>query len=145
MIDSRELMPGYQASIGAVTSGRYTSRVIFDYQEGTGPVPEAVVFGIDLSGMARGLGDQNGDGRTDQVSGDPVLAKAPPVTLLTGSREALARGSADRARWRGEAETWLTRSLALYRALDRNGVLPRDEAGAVLEIERALASLRETT
>jgi len=52
--DARELTPGFQASIGAVTSGRYTTRIFYDYQEGSAPVAEATKFGIDLSSVARG-------------------------------------------------------------------------------------------
>lgn len=90
--DAREFTPGYAASIGTVTSGRYTTKVLFDYQEGTGAVTEATEFGIDISGVPRGLGDLNLDGRTDQTAGDVVLTQAPTVKLLAGSNEAVARG-----------------------------------------------------
>jgi non-specific serine/threonine protein kinase/serine/threonine-protein kinase len=59
--------------------------------------------------------------------------------------EALARGPGDRVRWRSEAEAWFTRSLALYRTLDRKGALTGEEAAAPREIERALAALRTAT
>src|SRR5690606_24942968 len=36
--------------LGDASAERYTARFFFDYQEGTDPVPEALTYGIDLSG-----------------------------------------------------------------------------------------------
>ena len=85
--------PGYAPPLGSQSAARYTKTYTFDYQEGTDPVSDAVKFGIDLSGMPRGLGDQNGDGRTDQVAGDVVRTTAPSVLLVTGSHEAQRLGT----------------------------------------------------
>ncbi|MBI3722958.1 hypothetical protein HY251_03235, partial [bacterium] len=91
--DAREFSSSYKPAIGLNAPGRFTTRFFFDYQEGTAPVAEATKYGIGLSSVPRGLGDLNGDGRTDQVAGNVVLVRAPPVTLLAGSNEALARGT----------------------------------------------------
>jgi RHS repeat-associated protein len=79
--------------MGTASAARYTTRMILDYQEGTQAVPEAVRFGISLTGVQRGLGDLNGDGRTDQSAGNIVRAVAPSVTLRAGSNEAQRLGS----------------------------------------------------
>lgn len=94
--DPRGTAP-YTAPLGSWSAERYTSRMVFDYQEGSGPVPDAVEFGIDLSSMDRGLGDLNGDGRIDQVQGHVVRTQAPSVTLRPESLEAERLGSTSQA------------------------------------------------
>src|SRR5579883_2043345 len=91
--DPRGNAAGYTPALGTATKARYTSTFFYDYQEGTASVPEAVKWGISLSSVQRGLGDLNGDGRTDQVNGNVVQANAPSVTLIDGSNEAKALGS----------------------------------------------------
>lgn len=46
------------------------------------------MFGIDLSGVERGLGDLNSDGATGQSAGNLVRSLAPSVQLLPDSQEA---------------------------------------------------------
>jgi hypothetical protein len=94
--DPRGTAP-YTAPLGSWSAERYTTRFFFDYQEGSGPVAEAVALGIDLSGVDRGLGDLNGDGRTDQVQGQVVRAQAPSVTLRPESLEADRLGTTSQA------------------------------------------------
>jgi YD repeat-containing protein len=91
--DPRGNAPGFAPPVGTLTTGRYTTTFLYDYQEGSAPIPEAQTFGINISGVARGLGDLDGDGRTDQVNGNLVQTSAPSVTLLDGSNEANLRGS----------------------------------------------------
>ena len=83
----------FEPPLGTASAARYTRRYVFEYQEGEEPVPEAEEFGIDLSGISRGLGDLNGDGRTDQTAGNIVHALSPTVLLAADSNEAEARGS----------------------------------------------------
>lgn len=78
---------------GSQSASRYTKRFFYDYQESTTPIPLATLFGIDLSGVPRGLGDLNGDGRTDQMFANLVRIEAPDVLLRTESQEAARRGS----------------------------------------------------
>ena len=93
VIDPRGNSATFAPSIGTASPARYTTQMLFDYQEGSGSVQQASDWGIDLSGMARGLGDLNGDGRTDQIAGNVVEVLAPSVTLLSGSNQARVTGS----------------------------------------------------
>ncbi len=77
--------------IGSQSAARYTKRFFYDYQESTAVVPMAALFGIDVSNVPRGLGDVNGDGRTDQMTGQLVRVYDPPVLLRAGSMEATRR------------------------------------------------------
>lgn len=86
--DPRGNASGFAPPIGIASMARYTTRRLFDYQESSDPVPEAVTFGIDLSSMTRGMGDINGDGLTDQAQGNPIVILLPSVELLPGSNEA---------------------------------------------------------
>ncbi len=79
--------------LGGQSAARYTKRFLYDYQESTTPVPFATLFSIDLSGVPRGLGDLNGDGRTDQTFANLVRVEAPDVLLRAESEEAVRRGS----------------------------------------------------
>ncbi|MCI0540994.1 MAG: DUF6531 domain-containing protein, partial [Verrucomicrobiales bacterium] len=90
--DPRGHATGFVPPIGATSAARYTTRFFYDYQESGGPVPHAVELGIDLSGIARGLGDLNGDDRTNQTAGNVVRIEAPTVTLLPNSNEAQRLG-----------------------------------------------------
>ena len=89
--DPRGNDPSYVPPIGTQSAARYTKRFFYDYQESTAVVPMAALFGIDLSKVPRGLGDLNGDGRTDQVAGQLVRLEDPPVLLTAGSMEATRR------------------------------------------------------
>ncbi|MCI0636258.1 MAG: hypothetical protein L0206_20440, partial [Actinobacteria bacterium] len=92
MTDPRGNATAFLPPIGTASPERYTTRFFFDYQEGSDPVEEAVRFGIDISAVARGLGDLNGDGRLDQTAGHLVRIEAPPVALLADSNEAARIG-----------------------------------------------------
>jgi RHS repeat-associated protein len=91
--DPRENDPSFVPPIGSPAAGRYTRTFFYDYQEGTDPIPDAVQYGIDLSGISRGLGDLNDDVRTDQVAGHALRIEGPHVELVAGSNEALRLGS----------------------------------------------------
>lgn len=79
--DPRGQAPGFTPPIGEADAARYTTRILFDYQESQQPVPLADALGIDLGGVPRGLGDLNDDGRTDQVFGNVVRVEHPTVRL----------------------------------------------------------------
>lgn len=91
--DPRGNAPGYVPPLGTRSAERYTTVHLLDYQEGSAPVTEAVTWGIDLSGVARGLGDLNGDGRTDQGAGNVVRTVMPSVLLRPDSLIAQRTGS----------------------------------------------------
>ena len=78
----------YNPPIGTASKERYTTRSFFDYQEGTGPIPDVLAFNIDMQNIQRGLGDLNDDGNTNQTYGNIVRVEAPSVELLSGSNEA---------------------------------------------------------
>lgn len=88
VVDPRGTTSGYVPPLGTASEARYTARAYVDYMEGAGTVPLAEEFGIDLSSVQRGLGDLNGDGRTDQTQGRVVRSVAPSVLLREGSLEA---------------------------------------------------------
>ncbi len=90
--DPRGNALAYVPPIGTASAARYTGHSTFDYQESNAPIPDAMEFGIDLSGVPRGLGDVNGDGSTNQLAGNPVRIDAPTVQLLPGSNEAVEAG-----------------------------------------------------
>ena len=91
--DPRGNDPEFTPALGLWSSERYTKTFIFDYQESSGPVPEAVAYDIKLVGVPRGLGDLNNDGRTDQVAGNLIQIVHPDVRLREGSQQAEVRGS----------------------------------------------------
>jgi len=93
MTDPRGNANGFLPPIGSASTERYTTWNYFDYQENTLPIPDAVAYGIDLSGIDRGLGDLNGDGVTNRVVGNRVRTLDPTVLLRTGSHEAVRLGS----------------------------------------------------
>lgn len=90
--DPRGNDPTFQPPLGEGGPERYQVQFFCDYQEGEEDIPFGNVFDIDLSQVQRGLGDLNGDGRTDQVGGDLVLEQQPTVQLLENSEEAAVRG-----------------------------------------------------
>lgn len=90
--DPRGNDPSYVPPIGSQSAERYTKQLFYDYMESNTPVPLATSLGIDLSGVQRGLGDLNGDGRTDQVFGNMIRIEAPTVELRAGSNQALREG-----------------------------------------------------
>ena len=84
---------------GAVSAERYTTFCIFDYQEGTSFAALAGVLGVSesevqrqLQGIPMGLGDINGDGRTDQIAGNVVKVTRPTVSLPADSNMAHREG-----------------------------------------------------
>lgn len=77
--DPRGNSPSYTPPLGDTSQERYTTRYFFDYQESNDSVEIADLFDIDLSIVDRGLGDLNGDGRTDQVFGNLVRGQSPSV------------------------------------------------------------------
>ena len=83
----------YQPPLGTASPARYTIRYFYDYQESNLPVEYAMTFNIDLSNIPRGLGDLNGDGRTDQLFGNRVRVQQPSVLLRADSKEAALIGS----------------------------------------------------
>jgi RHS repeat-associated protein len=103
MTDPRGNDPSYVPPTGGATSpARYTTVSIFDYQEGTNFAALARELGVTESevrnllqqaNMPMGLGDVNGDGRTDQIAGNVVKVIHPTVTLLPDSHMARLEGS----------------------------------------------------
>jgi RHS repeat-associated protein len=86
---------------GANNPARYTTTYVFDYQEGQNYAALANELGVSenvvrqLLGAANipmGLGDVNGDGRTDQISGNVVKVIRPTVNLPPGSNMARIEG-----------------------------------------------------
>lgn len=93
MTEPRGNDSSFTPPLGEGGAARYTKRFFYDYQESAGPIPLAGLFEVDLSVLPRGLGDLNGDGRTDQVFGNLVRIEAPDVLLRAGSNEAARLGS----------------------------------------------------
>jgi RHS repeat-associated protein len=87
--------PGYSPPNGGPNSpGRYTTANIFDYQEGENFAALAARLGVSeaeirerlrRANVPMGLGDVNGDGRTDQIAGNIVKVIRPTVHLLPDS------------------------------------------------------------
>jgi RHS repeat-associated protein len=72
----------------------YTTRFVYDYQEGRERSRLARRIGVSVreldrllraAGVELGLGDVNGDGRTNQVAGNVVRVSRPAVRLPDGS------------------------------------------------------------
>jgi RHS repeat-associated protein len=87
---------------GANQPARYTTVSIFDYQEGNNFAALARELGItegevrtllQQANIPMGLGDINGDGRTDQIAGNIVKVIYPTVNLLSDSNMARLEGS----------------------------------------------------
>lgn len=87
---------------GANTPGRYTTTYTYDYQEGTNFAALGAILGVSpataaarlaTAGIPMGLGDVNGDGRTDQTMGNLVRLQSPTVHLLPGSNQASVEGT----------------------------------------------------
>jgi RHS repeat-associated protein len=101
--DPRGTDPSYAPPNGGTTSpARYTTVSIFDYQEGTNFAALARELGVtenqvrtllQQATIPMGLGDVNGDGRTDQLAGNMVKVIYPTVTLLPDSHMARVEGS----------------------------------------------------
>lgn len=86
---------------GANSPGRYITQSIFDYQEGSNFAALGQELGIsanevrtllEQANIAMGLGDLNGDGRTDQIAGNMVKDVFPTVNLLPDSNMARIEG-----------------------------------------------------
>lgn len=102
-IDPRGLDTSFEAPVEDAgdrsQKERYTTKYLFDYQEGN---PEIVLeqlaetlniavsniqTQLDVAGIALGLGDLNGDGKTDQIAGNVVRIEYPSVSLLPDSNQ----------------------------------------------------------
>ncbi|MBI3949729.1 MAG: Ig-like domain-containing protein [Acidobacteria bacterium] len=84
---------------GTASAERYTTVYIFDYQEGENFAALARELGVSesevrqrLRDIPMGLGDVNGDGRTDQIAGNVVKVIRPTVNLLPDSHMARIEG-----------------------------------------------------
>ncbi len=86
---------------GANSPERYTTAYMFDYQEGENYASLARQLGVSeaevrellkKANILMGLGDVNGDGRTDQITGNVVKVIRPTVNLLLGSNMARIQG-----------------------------------------------------
>ncbi len=93
--------PNYVPSVGSWSARRYTTTYTYDYQEGTdltglaGELNRSVAdvqMLLTRSGIAVGLGDVNGDGRTDQLSGNVIIHQDPSVLLPDWSTQRLVEG-----------------------------------------------------
>lgn len=92
----------YVPQNGGVNSpARYTTVNIFDYQEGANYAALARRLGVNEAAVREllrktnipmGLGDLNGDRRTDQIAGNVVKVNRPFVNLLPGSNMAKIEG-----------------------------------------------------
>jgi RHS repeat-associated protein len=78
---------------GAQSAARYTVRHDYDWQEAATPPAQAVELGIAIPSSLLGLGDVNGDGRTDQALGERVRTTEPAATLLPGLSQAKEDGA----------------------------------------------------
>ena len=88
---------------GATSPERYTTRYTFDYEESCDfaaiggkvgrTVAEVEALLSDAGMCAAPLGDLNGDGVTNQVSGNAIRAEYPTVQLLPDSNLAAVAGS----------------------------------------------------
>ena len=86
----------------------YTTTFTFDYQEGSDyaglaarlGTTEAQVMAL-LTGVTMNLGDVNGDGLTNQISGNVIRIDQPTVNLPTGSNQAAVEGDT------GQEIVWL--------------------------------------
>jgi RHS repeat-associated protein len=87
---------------GTRSAERYTTANIFDYQEGMNFAALAQELGVSVADVMQllvvnnipmGLGDVNGDGRTDQIAGNVVKVMRPTVNLLPDSNMARLEGN----------------------------------------------------
>jgi RHS repeat-associated protein len=85
---------------------RYTMTRTFDYQEGTDFDGLATMLGMTAAevqqllqdiGISMGLGDVNGDGRTDQIAGNILRTEYPTVHLRPDSNQASVEQATDQA------------------------------------------------
>jgi RHS repeat-associated protein len=104
VIEARGNDPSYVPQNGGANSAaRYTTLYIFDYQEGMNFAALARERGmlefelrslLQRANIPMGLGDLNGDGRTDHIAGNVVKVIRPTVNLLPDSNLARIEGSA---------------------------------------------------
>ena len=132
IFNQRRTVTGPRAFHGTGTPERFTETMFFDYQEGPSETALAAKTGLtanevhDLLAKARvpiGLGDLNGDGRTNQAAGD-VVKLVHPGNLV----EMTARDSRGRVTRAVDEEGVVTRYT--YAADDGPG------AGALSEVVR---------
>ncbi|MDA1017716.1 MAG: DUF1549 domain-containing protein [Planctomycetota bacterium] len=101
-VDPRGNDPSYVPQNGGANSAaRYTTTRFFDYQEGDNAAALGTRMGISESevstllaeaGIALNLGDLNGDGITNQITGNVIKIVYPSVTLLSDSNQAVLEG-----------------------------------------------------
>ena len=86
---------------GEASAERYTTLNFFDYQEGDNLDSLAAEMGrssaeiatlLSDSGMELNLGDRNGDGISDRISGNLVRRELPTVNLLADSAQSATEG-----------------------------------------------------
>ncbi|MCO5167216.1 MAG: choice-of-anchor D domain-containing protein [Planctomycetes bacterium] len=97
--DPRRFAPSFVPPLPVSDPDRYTIRYLFDYQESSGDLLEAQLFGINLPGIPRGLGDQNGDGVTTHARGDVVRTIRPSPTLTAQGGVSTRQPVVTRTRW----------------------------------------------
>jgi YD repeat-containing protein len=95
--DPRGNDPAYVPQNGGTQSAaRYTAKLSYDLQEGdpatNGINALSMRFGITPRTTPLGLGDLNGDGRTDLAGGNPVRLERPAVLLDPASNQAAIGG-----------------------------------------------------
>jgi RHS repeat-associated protein len=98
MTEARGNDPSYVPQNGGPNSpARYTTVYTYDYQEGTDFTDLGKIIGktaaqvqalLATAGIPMGLGDLNGDGLNDGLSGNLIRTDHPSVQLLPGSNEA---------------------------------------------------------
>ncbi len=101
--DPRGNDPSFVPPNGGTNSpARYTTVYTYDYQEATNFAGLGNILGISAiqaqqlltqAGIPMGLGDINGDGQTNGLTGNLIRTAAPTVNLLPGSNQAMIEGS----------------------------------------------------
>ena len=85
--DSRGFAPEFGASSGTTSPERYTTRLFYDYQEGSGGLLEAGEFDIIVDEVWRDKGDLNDDQQTGQQKGNCVRIESTTVHVAPGGLE----------------------------------------------------------
>lgn len=95
IIDPRGLDTEFEPQNGGSTSdARYTTIMVFDYQEGDNFAALAQELGVSetevrelLQDIPMNLGDVNGDGITNQIAGNVIMIQSPLVNFQNGSNQ----------------------------------------------------------